>query len=268
MSVSVFNYLDYKKYIEDEVKDLGEPWGYWGQLAKAINCQPAYLSRCLKDKTHLTVDQILALSRFWSLSANETDYLVYLLEMDRAGSKENREFFLKKLKALKEENQNLKTRLKKDSFEKIQDQALYYSSWLWMAVHFATSIESLQSLEELSKRFSISTEHTRFILEKLLELGLVNKDGNKWTFLSGEFHLGKESPLIASHHQNWRSKAVADSQNPMSDGVHYSAVHTLSKKDFERLKANLLKFIDESREIINPSPEEEIICLNLDIFRL
>ena len=68
MTTSVFNYLDYKKYIEDQVKDLGEPWGYWGKLAKAISCQPAYLSRCLRDKTHLTVDQVLALSRFWSLS--------------------------------------------------------------------------------------------------------------------------------------------------------------------------------------------------------
>lgn len=99
MAVSVLNYLDYKKYIEDEVKDRGEPWGYWAQLARAINCQPAYLSRCLKDKTHLTTDQILALSRFWALSNSETEYLVFLLEMARAGTEENKNYFLKKTKS-------------------------------------------------------------------------------------------------------------------------------------------------------------------------
>lgn len=137
-----------------------------------------------------------------------------------------------------------------------------------MGIHFATSVESLQTVEALSQRFSVAPEHVQFILEKLLSLGLVEKTGSQWKFLSGEFHLGKDSPLIASHHQNWRAKAVADSQNPMSDGLHYSSIYTLSKKDFEKLKSQMLKWIDSSREIVGKSAEEEISCFTLDFFRL
>ena len=268
MAISIYGYLDYKQYIADQVKDLGEPWGYWGKLAAAIACQPAYLSRCLKDKTNLTTDQVLALSRFWSLSNSETEYLVYLLEMAKSGTAENKKYFLSKLAHLKKENENLKKLVNRDSFERSQDQALYYSNWLWMAIHFACSIEEYQKVQFLSEKFHISPAQINFILEKLLSLGLVIKNGDRWLFNSGEFHLEKGSPLVQAHHQNWRGRAVADSQNPESDGIHYSAVYTLSKKDFLKLRAEVLKWITQSNSIVEKSKEEELICMNLDCFRL
>ncbi len=268
MATNVFEYLDYKRFIADYVRDLGEPWGYWGRLAQAISCQPAYLSRCLKDKTHLTVDQIVSLSRFWSLSNLETDYLFFLVEMARAGTEENRKFFLKKINHLKEENENLKKVVKRESLERIQDQSLYYSSWLWMAIHFATSIPEYQTVVKLVQRFNLPAEQVLSILERLSSLGLVAKSGDRWIFNSGEFHLEKSSPLIASHHQNWRSRAVSDALNPGSDGIHYSAVYTHSEKDFLKLKSEILKIIKSSNEIVAKSKEEEISCMNLDFFRI
>lgn len=268
MTTPIYEYLDYKKYIADHVSELGEPWGYWGKLAKAISCQPAYLSRCLKDKTHLTTDQILALSRYWSLSSSETEYLVCLLEIAKAGVEENKIYFQKKIDYLRKENENLKKLVKRDSLELIQDQALYYSSWMWMALHFASSIEKYQNTISLSQKFNIPESQVIFILEKLKSLKLVIKKGDHWIFNSGEFHLEKSSPLISTHHQNWRNKAVADSQNPQSDGIHYSAVYTLSEKDFLKIKNEVLKWIELSNSIVVNSKEEEITCLNLDFFRL
>lgn len=268
MIPSVFEYHSYKKYIQAYVKGLGEPWGYWNKVAAAMNCQPSYLSRCLKDKTHLTVDQVLALCQFWSLIQEETEYLIHLLEKDRAATPAAQKFFQGKLEDLKNQNENLKQRLKRSSLEEPQDQSLYYSHWLWMAVHFATSIPSLQTLEALSQRFNSPKEQILPILEKLKAMSLVSKTGDRWSFHSGEFHLGKDSPLITHHHSNWRGRALNDSQNPNSKGIHYSAVHTLSKRDYEKLKAMLVQFIDDTRKVIEPSPEEEIIAINLDIFRI
>lgn len=268
MAVSVYRYLNYKDFIEDQVKDLGEPWGYWGKLAQAISCQPAYLSRCLKDKTNLTVDQILSLARFWSLSNSETEYLIAMLEMERAATKESKSYFLKKLEHLQQEHENLKKLVKRESLESIQDQSLYYSSWLWMALHFASSVEAYQTAAQMSQRFNVPTGQVLYILEKLSFLGLVSKDGDRWIFNSGEFHLDKKSPLIPAHHQNWRNRAIADAQNPQSDGLHYSAVYTLSEKDFVRLKEEILQWISTSNKIVADSKEEEVTCFNLDFFRV
>lgn len=222
----------------------------------------------MSDKTHLTVDQILALGRFWALSAGEIDYLVNLLEYARAGTVENQEHFRKKIEQIRQESENLKNLVKRDSLEKTKDQALYYSSWLWMAIHFATSIAEYQTVTSLSLKFHLNPKQVLSILEKLMSLWLVVKNGELWQFNSGEFHLEKDSPLIAAHHQNWRARAVDDAQNADSDGVHYSAVYTMSKSDFLRLKAETLEWIKLSNEIVAASPKEEILCFNIDLFRL
>lgn len=268
MTISIFNYLDYKIFILDTVTSLGEPWGYWGKLAKAISCQPAYLSRCLKDKTNLTVDQVLALCRFWSLSSSETEYLIYLLELARAATNENKKYFLSKINILKQENENLKNIVKRESLINVHDQSTYYSSWLWMALHFATSIEELQTIDSLAERFYLPKSQLQNILEKLAFLGLIIKSGNRWIFKTGEYHLEKNSPLIPAHHQNWRNRATIDSQNSNTDGIHYSAVYTLSEKDFQILKDNILKWIKVSNDVVKNSKEEEIVCFNLDFFRI
>lgn len=267
MPPSIFSFKHYKPYIVAYVKALGEPWGYWAQLAKAMGCQPAALSRCLKDKNHLTVDQVLALSRFWSLSSLESEYLLSLLDSERALHQETRNYFLQKLEQIRLENENLTNRFKKESFAKSEDVALYYSNWIYMAIHFATSVPKLQTVTSLSQRFHISKSQTQSILERLQAMGLVSRKGDHWLFEGGEFHLSKTSPLVSTHHQNWRSRATLDSQNLNHDGLHYTAVYTMSEADFTVLKQKFLKWIDTSREIVSKSNEEEVITFNLDFFR-
>jgi hypothetical protein len=191
-----------------------------------------------------------------------------LLELARAATVESKEYFLTKINDLKQENENLKNIVKRDSFNSLQDQSSYYSSWLWMALHFATSIEELQTIDNLAERFSLPKSQILFVLEKLLFLGLIIKSGNRWIFKTGEFHLEKNSPLIPAHHQNWRNRATIDSQNPNSDGLHYSAVYTLSEKDFQILKSHILTWIKFSNEVVQASKEEEIVCFNLDFFKI
>lgn len=63
------------------------------------------------------------------------------------------------------------------------------------------------------------------------------------------------------YHQNWRMRATIDSQNPQSDGLHYTSVLTLSRDDYSRLKETFLKFISESESIAKPSLAEEAATL-------
>src|ERR1700722_10649244 len=113
MAVSVFNFQSYKEFILRYVQSEGEPWGYWAKIAKAISCQPAYLSKCIKGDTHLTIDHMVSLSRFWSLANTDEDYLLALFEAEKAGSEKARRHLFQKAKRIKETHENLKDRLKK-----------------------------------------------------------------------------------------------------------------------------------------------------------
>lgn len=266
--LNIYNYSDYNHWIKDKIKNEKQKWGYQAKLAKAINCQPAYLSRCLAGRAHLTVDQAIAICQFWSLTPMETDYFLLLLEYDRAGSSNAKKFFKMKLQNHKEQAENLKIRLKRQSLDDLQKQALYYSHWSWMAVHLATTIKPPLTDIELSSRLQIPLNHISEITTKLNEWGLIEREENTWKFKMGDFHIGKESPLLTNHHQNWRQKAVLDSQNSMTDGLHFSAVYTLSKNDIEVIKNKVLNLIEDSLTIVKKSEEQEIVCFNIDFFKL
>lgn len=99
-------------------------------------------------------------------------------------------------------------------------------------------------------------------------MNFVRETKKGWVYAGGQFHLPKDSPFVVSHHQNWRSRAVLDAQDFMSDGVHYTSVLTLSKSDLIRLREVLLQFIAEAGQIAGPSEPEEAVALTLDLFRI
>ena len=57
-------------------------------------------------------------------------------------------------------------------------------------------------------------------------------------------------------------EAVANNKDLLS----YTAIHTLSKKDLEKILQLGFQFIKESRTIIDASKEEELIAISFDIF--
>ena len=63
-------------------------------------------------------------------------------------------------------------------------------------------------------------------------------------------------------------QAVRDLQGEGSDGVHFTAVYSLSKKDWHAIRDRILQLIVESRETALKSPEEELIAMTLDAFRV
>lgn len=82
----------------------------------------------------------LKIARYFRLSEAETDCILLLISFNRAGDTELREHYEKKLLHLREDNETLKARLKGSENIELEDQVLYYSSWLYSVVHIAATI--------------------------------------------------------------------------------------------------------------------------------
>ena len=105
-------------------------------------------------------------------------------------------------------------------------------------------------------------------LHQLSEFGIVRREGSKWTYGTGDIHAPKNSLAIGNHHNNWRQRAVVDALLPDRDGLHFTAVYSISSVDFQRLKDSVLALVEESRRVVGPSKEEELVCLSCDLFRV
>jgi Domain of unknown function (DUF4423) len=263
---SVFEFRDYRKYLAARA-DAAEERGVISRLAEAAQCQPSHMSRVLSLQLHLTPDQAFRVAEFWRLDEDERTYFLKLVEYDRSGDHRYRAHLAQELADLKTRQEDLAARLDRPKIGSAEQEMKYYSSWHWSAVHVITSIPRFQTPAAIATRLGLPEPVVLQTLKTLETFGLVTHARDRWIFVPAHHHLPKTSPLNAGQHANWRSRAVLDSQNPASDGVHYTVVQSVSKADFEKIKQLVLDTIDQYARVAGPSKEEELVTLAVDFFR-
>ena len=266
--VSVYNFDDYRKYIEAVVKERKNAWGIWSQIAKAAGCQSTYLTQSMKGRAELTADHVIGIAEFFELSSDETQFFILILDYGRAATKKLKDFLYEKIRKTKKDQEDLAKRINQPRLDVGEKETLYYSSWYWSAIHVMLSIPIYKTTAKISERLQLPLEQTKFVLTQMKVYGLVKQERDHWTLAAGDIHIPKHSPLIGMHHQNWRTRAVMDSTNPFSDGLHFTGVHSMSFQDAAKIKSLLLDLVDKNKRIIAPSPEEEAFCINLDFFKI
>ena len=264
--ISVFEFQSYKAIVKIK---LEERRGQLSRAAEAVGCQVSFLSRVLKTEAHLTMDQAFMLSKFWKLNPDEQAYFHTLVEFERAAEPQYREHLKQRIEKQKHNNESLQKRTGKEDFPIAEQQAMYFSTWLWSAIHFLSAIPEYQNSKKMAMRLGVSELIVIDSLKRLEQFKLVSSGpNNQWKYADGQFHIPKHSPFVVQHHQNWRNKAIIDAQNFSSEGLHYTTVLTLSKSDVEKIKNLLLNFISDTVEISNPSSPEDALVLNCDFFKV
>ena len=92
-------------------------------------------------------------------------------------------------------------------------------------------------------------------------------------FVNGQYqmgtqstHVGSDSPHLMKHHTNWRLQAIEAIENLDEQELMYTVQVSLSKKDFQKLREEMVQFIKQFLDTVYPSPAEEIANLNIDWF--
>lgn len=264
-----FEYNDYRDLASSLLESkIGR--GAKVKLAEALNCNPGYISQVLgKSKIHFSSENIIKISLFLGLSPSEEEFLMSLLHLERAGSIELEKYWKNKVTQLRKQHLKVEKQVKNISQDLSDDaKSVYYSHWAYSAIHMVVSIDDFTSPEDIAKRLKISNQLALKIVSFLQENDLITKEKNYYRIGKTRIHLKSDSPLVKTHHQNFRNKAIVSLEEDNDFDLHYSSVLTLSKKDAAKIRQLLLKFIADKEEILIPSPNEEIISLNLDLFKL
>lgn len=269
---SVFEFDSAIEFLQSRMKARSREWGLITQMAEAIGCQRSHLSRVLKEEVYLTPDQAACLCDFFELSENETEYFMTLVHLSRASHPSLKQKMQRKLTALKRAHQDLATRLQEPSLQDREFARTYYSAWYWGAIHILTSISEYQTLEKICEKLVLSKKKVKHCLQKLESQGFVEKVKSReqeiWRCLPKSLHLPAESELISLHHSNWRERAVMDSTETNTGQIHYTITQSISRRDMEYLKELFLNMIDHYKKTADPSKPEELICFNLDFFKV
>lgn len=265
--MNIFTDLDYRKILT-RLLENDPRGGSKSRLARAMGCQPAYLSRVLNEEAHLNTDQIAKAARFFSFSEEEADYWMMTLLENRAADRDTKAIFRSKALKIKEQVSELKSRLKVKDTLPSELEAVYYSHPIYQAFHIAIRVPSLQKSETLATGFGCTQKRAQKILRQLEQMGLAKERDGLWTATQSHLHLGTESPWLARMHTNWRMKTIEHLSQAANDSVHYSSVISCSKKDLEQIKEIFIQALKDVRTLVKKSPDETVAHYSVDFFEL
>jgi uncharacterized protein (TIGR02147 family) len=267
----VFEYRDYKKYLNAALSTGGASRGSRSRLAESLRCQTAFISHVLNGNSHFSLEHAVVISRFLNHTPDESRYFILLVSLGRAGSKELEEHFKSQIEEMQRKRTQIKERITVDRVLNPETQMRYYSAWYYSAIHVATSIPSLRTRDAIARALGLAPALVNECLEFLAEHGLVVAKKDQFQIGPVRMHLGADSAMISRLHTNWRLQAMQSLERSVSrnaSDLHYSTVLTLSNDDAKRVREVLLRAVDETERIFRPSPEEVVYCVGMDWFRV
>lgn len=260
-----FREKSYKSILSRLIEESGSR-GMVSKIADAIGCQRSYLSQVLHSKVQLTKDQAWNLCHFFAFSQEEARYFEALVDFDRAASASYRKHLQQELEKIRIDASKIAKQFTQSTEFKDSEVYQYCYTWVPCALHALSSIPAFQEPEKMATRLGLSRGKVNKILNLLKNQGQVEQKKGKFEFSGESRFIPKDSPYVTLHHQNWRQLAVEDAQDTKSQDLHYTMVQTMSREDFEKIRAMILDFISKTKKIADPSNPEILTAFTLDFF--
>jgi uncharacterized protein (TIGR02147 family) len=267
--MEIFEFNDVRAFLRASLERLPKAGhGERRKIAKAAGVSTAFFSQVLSGQRQLSPEHGIRIAEHLGFTEEETDFFLGLVQLDRAGVTSLRKQIERQLGKIRAHRKSVANRFKKVTEVSPEDQPRYYSDWPYIAVQQLTAIPGFGGEEQISSRLGLNRKNVREVAEFLLRTGLCVLEKGQLKIGLARIHLAPDSPWIKQHHANWRGRALESITRHDPRDLHYSSPMTLSKKDFEKVRAQLLAAIGEVGKVVDPSPSEELVCLNLDWFRV
>lgn len=266
--LNLFEFSDYRLYLKTWLEEAKRSKTFnLTRLAEVAQVHPTFLSHVLVGSKHLSLEQAALISRHISHTHLEREYFFILIQLDKAGSKIVRDYWLEKKRLLESEKNKLSRRF--DVHHELTDEhrITFYSSWIYVAVWASTGIEDGQTLTQIAARFRLTRSKAEEIMNFLVQTGVCFESKGKFKMGKVHVHVGSESPFVVKHHSNWRMKAIQRMDFREDSELFFTAPMSISKKDFSAIREKLNAAIKQVVDIAKLSSPEDLFCLNIDFFQ-
>ena len=270
--ISLFDYQDPVEFLKAYTDDLPprKSRGINNRFAEAAGVFPSYLSQIFSGKRQFNLDQALGVADFLEFNTSEKRYFLLLVEKSRAASVRLQKELNMQIEEMRATQSRIANRIRFENHQLSEEQqAQFYSSWIFAAVRLATALPQTQDSKSIAKALHLPESQIEKSLKFLLQTGLCKEENGQLSVGPVHTHLNPESPHIISHHRSWRLRAMDHYPTlNLSKELGYSLAACLSESDAQKIRQVLLNAISEVRQISDPSPSEKIYVLNLDWFML
>ncbi len=265
--MDIYAFTDYRALIRKRLSILPRAgYGERGKIAKKLGVSSALVSQIFAGSKDLTEDQGFRLAEHFEFNDQETTYFLLLIQRDRAGDHKLKKLFEKQISKAQTDAQKLKSRIAWEKELTFEQQAVFYSDWLYTAVHALTSIKSMNNADAIAERLGTSRARIVEVINWLLQFALCKEENGKLVIGPMTTFIDRNSPLTTRHHSNWRQKAIEKMSDPKDRDFFFTAPFTVSKNDYESVRKDLLQFIDGLSKRVAKSNPQTLAAINIDLF--
>jgi uncharacterized protein (TIGR02147 family) len=263
--MKIFEFTDYRGFVTQTVRSLPKSGrGEYMKIAKHLGIHTSTLSQVLSGTKQFTLDQACALADYLGFSELETQYLLTLAELERAGTERLRGTLKKQMARIKDQSRALSSVVPGKRTLSEEEKAIFYSNWFYPGIWALTSIPGHQTPDVIAKYFDLPKLLVNRVITFLVSTGLCVETNGLLQPGTTYVHLEPESPFIGRHHASWRQKAIERHPVLSESEIAYSSPMSISQEDAGKIRKLIVNWVEQVNKVRDPSPCEALYFLNID----
>lgn len=262
---SVYQYLDFRTYIQDMVEYLRKKGKYSVRAfaAKAKFGSSNYLKMVTEGLRNLSEDSARHLAKAFHLRPQEVDFFVSLVLFTQAQEFKERDFYFQKL---------LQFRQFKSLRKTSADQYDFFSNWKMIVLLEALFVEDFRRRSERDQAslLGLRLDELNSMLRLLQELGLIEKQGRSYHRREPSLTTPRvvESLNIRNLHRQMILKALesVDGQE-VKDRELGTVTIAMPREKFEELRKKIFDFQEHVNVEYSSRPDSDTVYqFNIQLF--
>src|SRR5690242_4991269 len=130
--MKILDFNNCRDFVTKTVRSLPKAGrGEFLKIAKHLGMHTSTLSQVLSGLKHFTLDQACLLADYFGLNELETQYLLHMVELERAGTERLRTTLKKQMARIKEQSRALSVVIPGKRKLSEPEKAVFYSNWFY-----------------------------------------------------------------------------------------------------------------------------------------
>ena len=270
---TIYNYLDYRKYLDDKVASLKSDTAHFSFRAfnkRAGFGSPSFLRMVINRERNLSENAAGQVALGLSLGRREAKHFVYLVQFNQAKSHHEKQYYFEKML---ESRNFLKAKLIVASQYKI------CTHWYYVAILELIRVPSGEMKDEkwLQEHVSphVSLPNVKNAVQDLLDAGLLKrKKSGSLERIDAMITTEDECSALCAvnYHKEISKIAIHKVEHDNAKDREFSTLTVAVSQDtFEEIKGEMIEFRKRLRNILESQQDkniDQVAHLNLQLFKL
>lgn len=262
------NYRDFLKAYLEQAPRKGH--GLRRKWAEAAKCHSTFISQVLAGNGDLSPEQGAKLIPILGLNRFHARYFLTLINFARAGDRDLKKLYHEEIQELR----NLSTGMERLSQSEAPNTELarqvYFSSAIHQHVHLALTRPGIRTVAQIARYLGVTEDEVNTVLDVLLMTGAVKRQGESVKTTSKGFfaHINAELLYQVEFLMQMRllGMRALDKRPKGKFFFHRSLNLMIARDDFKKIRDILEKAVTDIESLAKSSPEEDLFCVNFDLF--